>query len=296
MTTPPVCDYEGSDYQSVFWDTGERAYEDAVEDVALRRLLPKQGNLLLELGAGAGRNTSRYPMYDRVVLLDYSRTQLEQARKRLGDDPRYKYVAADIYRMPFVDGRFDGATMIRTLHHMADAEAALQQVRRVMEPGGTFILEFANKQNIKSIARYALKKQNWSPFTLEPVEFVDLNFDFHPRAVRNWLRENRFEIKRQLTVSHYRFPLFKKLIPHKLLVGMDALAQFSGDLWQLSPSVFVLTQADASGGKAAGGDLFACPHCGFGPLKEVQADIHCPKCGKTYGFEDGIYDFRVNGD
>ena len=52
--TPPVCDYEGSDYQTSFWDKGGRAYEDRTEAIALQRLLPKKGRLLLEVGAGAG--------------------------------------------------------------------------------------------------------------------------------------------------------------------------------------------------------------------------------------------------
>ncbi|HEX2697050.1 MAG TPA: class I SAM-dependent methyltransferase, partial [Anaerolineales bacterium] len=115
MTNPPVCDYEGSDYQSSFWDQGGREYEDRVEAIALKRLLPKRGRLLLELGAGAGRNTSRYFGYERIVLLDYSRTQLEQAQQRLGKSDRYVYVAADVYRLPFVDALFDAATMIRVL-------------------------------------------------------------------------------------------------------------------------------------------------------------------------------------
>ncbi len=42
-TTPPVCSYEGSDYQDSFWETGTRRYEDAVEAVALQRLLNKPG-------------------------------------------------------------------------------------------------------------------------------------------------------------------------------------------------------------------------------------------------------------
>ena len=53
--TPPVCDYEGSDYQDRFWEEGGRAYEDGAEVLALKRLLPKGGSHLLELGAGAGR-------------------------------------------------------------------------------------------------------------------------------------------------------------------------------------------------------------------------------------------------
>ena len=81
---PPICDYEGSDYQASFWEQGGREYEDRAEAVALRRLLPPAGSLLLELGAGAGRNTPRYAGFHRVVLLDFSRTQLEQAQSRLG--------------------------------------------------------------------------------------------------------------------------------------------------------------------------------------------------------------------
>ncbi|HLA07081.1 MAG TPA: class I SAM-dependent methyltransferase, partial [Anaerolineales bacterium] len=127
--TPPVCNYEGSDYQTSFWDKGGREYEDRTEAIALKQLLPKTGRLLLELGAGAGRNTPRYLGFDRIVLLDYSRTQLEQAQRRLGTTEKYIYVAADVYRLPFVDGLFDTATMIRVLHHMADAPKALGQVR-----------------------------------------------------------------------------------------------------------------------------------------------------------------------
>ena len=88
---PPVCDYEGSDYQASFWDEGGRDYEDQVEVVALRRLLPEAGDILLEIGAGAGRNTPRYQGFKRVVLLDYSRTQLKQAQKRLGQGERYTF-------------------------------------------------------------------------------------------------------------------------------------------------------------------------------------------------------------
>ena len=62
------------------------------------------------MGAGAGRNTPRYAGFEQVVLLDYSRTQLRQAQERLGDSPRYIYVAADAYRLPFAPGLFDAAT------------------------------------------------------------------------------------------------------------------------------------------------------------------------------------------
>ena len=297
QNTPPVCNYEGSDYQTSFWDKGGREYEDRTEAIALKRLLPPNGRFMLELGAGAGRYTPRYLGFDRIVLLDYSRTQLDQAQARLGKSDKYIYVAADAYRLPFVDGLFDGATMIRTLHHMADAPKALEQVKNVLGSGGTFILEFANKLNLKAIFRYLLGKQKWSPFTLEPVEFVELNFDFHPKAVQNWLKEIGFSIERILTLSHFRVGFLKRIVPTGILIFFDSIFQWTGAWWQLTPSVFV----KAVGAKQAGGsekrelsvlEFFKCPDCGHSPLIDKSDHLECSSCKKKWEFRDGIYDFR----
>lgn len=290
-TTPPVCNYEGSDYQTSFWDQANRGYEDGAEETALKRMLPESGQWMLELGAGAGRNTHRYSGYEKIVVLDYSHTQLEQAQKRLGSSDRYIFVAADIYRLPFVDGLFDGATMIRTLHHMANAPLALKQVERVMQKDGTFILEFASKLNLKAIARWMLFLQKWNPFSLEPVEFTQLNFDFHPAAVRNWLSNSGFEIERTLTVSHLRSPIFKKLIPLKLMIQMDALFSLTGNLWQLTPSVFMKNRAINEKPTPVG--FFQCPACQSSSLTEAGEVVICNQCHHTYSRAGGIYDFRL---
>ena len=301
MTTPPVCDYEGSDYQTSFWDKGGREYEDRTEAIALKRLLPKSGHLLLELGAGAGRNTPRYLGFDRIVLLDYSRTQLEQAQQRLGKSDKYIYVAADVYRLPFVEGLFDAATMIRILHHMADARKALDQVKNVLGLDGVFILEFANKLHLKAIFRYLLGRQKWSPFTLEPVEFVKLNFDFHPKAVKNWLKDLGFKIEKTLTLSHFRIGLLKRLVPTGVLVFLDSLSQWTGAFWQLSPSVFMkVVRRDGIPPHKQDNILlyFKCPDCGHSPLSEKKDCLECSNCQKKWGFKDGIFDFRepvING-
>jgi ubiquinone/menaquinone biosynthesis C-methylase UbiE len=295
--TPPVCNYEGSDYQSSFWDKGGREYEDRTEAIALKRLLPKSGRLMLELGAGAGRNTPRYLGFDRIVLLDYSRTQLEQAQQRLGSSEKYIYVAADAYRLPFVDGLFDAATMIRVLHHMADAPKALGQVKNVLRSGGTFILEFANKLNLKAILRYLLGRQKWNPFTLEPVEFVELNFDFHPKAVQNWLKELGFSIERILALSYFRVGFLKRIVPTGILVFFDSIFQWTGVWWQYTPSVFVKAVGtnQASGGmkrELSVLEFFKCPDCSHSPLMDKKKFLECSGCKKKWEVKDGIYDFR----
>ncbi|HEY9526420.1 MAG TPA: class I SAM-dependent methyltransferase [Anaerolineales bacterium] len=297
MTTPPICDYEGSDYQASFWDQGGRQYEDRTEAIALRRLLPKSGHLLLELGAGAGRNTPRYRGFDRIVLLDYSRTQLEQAQQRLGRSDKYVYVAADVYRLPFTAGLFDVATMIRVLHHMADAPKALEQVQDALATNGVFILEYANKLNLKAILRYFLGRQKWSPFSLEPVEFVKLNFDFHPQAIRNWLEKSGFSIERTLTLSHFRVGVLKRIVPTGILVFLDSLFQWTGAWWQFSPSVFVKgVKRDAHSFPLHSPDTilasFKCPDCGHSPLTDKTEYLECSGCGKKWAVKDGIYDFR----
>jgi SAM-dependent methyltransferase len=288
----PICDYEGSDYQERFWEQGERQYEDQTEAIAIRRMLPKHGDLLLEVGAGAGRNTPRYKDFKRIVLLDYSTTQLAQAQSRLGKGQRYVYVAADAYKLPFVDGLFDGATMIRVLHHMAAAPKALAQIRQVLRPNATFLLEYANKLNMKAIARYILGRQEWSPFDRAPVEFIELNFNFHPAAVRAWLRTIGFAIQRQLTVSHFRVGWLKRNVPLSLLVGLDSLFQYTGALWQFTPSVFVGSQASGESAIAKKGTFFKCPECNGSLPEEHETYLDCPDCGARWAIENGIYNFK----
>ena len=292
---PPVCDYEGSDYQSRFWETGGREYEDRVEAIALKRLLPGHGELMLEVGAGAGRNTLRYSGYERIILLDYSRTQLKQAQERLGASDQIIYVAADIYRQPFVDGLFDSATMIRTLHHMADAPAALHQVRKALQPGATFILEYANKRNLKSMVRHALGQQQWNPYTREPVEFMPLNFDFHPRTIHEWLEAEGFTVEKVLTVSHFRINFLKRLIPPGILAWFDSLLQWTGGIAQFSPSVFIKARVTGEHISSIPTDpvsYFKCPDCGHSPLTKQGDRLVCRSCQHSWMVIDGIYDFR----
>jgi SAM-dependent methyltransferase len=290
---PAICDYEGSDYQQSFWERGGRAYEDGAEAIALRRLLPPSGGRLLEVGAGAGRNTLRYEGFAEVTLLDYSRSQLEQARRRLGDAPRYRYVVADVYRMPFGPGAFEAATMIRTLHHMADPPAALRRVRQSLSGGAVFVLEFANKRNLKAIARWLLRRQTWSPFGPEPVEFARLNYDFHPSKVDEWLAGARFHVEQRLPVSHLRLGWLKRNVPLGLLLGAESVLQRLGGAWLYTPSIFVQARASREPDGATAEAFWRCPACDSLEVDEDEAGVFCRSCDRRWAKTDGIYDFRL---
>lgn len=291
---PPVCDYEGSDYRTRFWEGQGREYEDQVERIALHRLMPATGKTLIEIGAGFGRLADEYVGYEKVVLFDYSRSLLREAQAHWGHDPRFLYVAGNWYNMPFVNGLFSTMVQIRTLHHAADAPALFTELARVAAPNGDYVLEFANKQNLKAILRYWAKRQTWSPFAREPIEFVALNFDFHPRWIRQQLLQAHFTPGQMLTVSHYRFGPFKRWVFTPLLVGLDSAAQWTGNWWQLSPSVFVHNRHPADGQTAVSNTFFACPSCKT-PLSTVEnGRLACPNptCQHQWRVEDGLYDFK----
>jgi SAM-dependent methyltransferase len=287
-----ICDYEETDYRAEFWEGRGREYEDRVERIAIQRLLPPHGERLLEAGAGFGRLTDLYAGFGQVVLVDYSRSQLEQARERFGLGGRHVYVAADVYHLPFAPGLFDAATLVRTLHHLERPVEALGQVRQAMCLGGVFVLEYANKRNLKAIGRWLLGKQVWNPFARQPIEFAELHFDFHPAYVQDALRQAGFRPGRRLTVSHYRLDLLKRNLPTRLLVWLDSIAQLTGDMWQLSPSVFVRAEAVGDDLRPPQGVMFRCPACGCLTLLDRGEMLMCADCGRKWAIRDGIFDFR----
>jgi SAM-dependent methyltransferase len=291
---PPVCDYEGSDYRTRFWEEGGRDYEDQAERVALRRFLPPTGDTLLDVGAGFGRLADEYGGYRRVVLFDYSRSLLREAQAHLGDDPRFLFVAGNWYSLPFVDGLFETLVQVRTLHHAADAPSLFRELGRASRPEATYVLEFASKRNLKAMLRYAARRQSWSPYDPEPVEFVDLNYDFHPDWIGEQLSAAGFAPGPRLTVSHFRFAPIKRLVPTGLLVSLDSLAQRTGDWWQLTPSVFVRSRYTTAATAAPPGAFFACPSCGEPLGQPVDGLLVCPgaACGARWSVTDNLYDFK----
>jgi len=287
-----ICDYEGSDYRADFWEGRGRDYEDLAERIALRHLMPPPGGRLLDIGAGFGRLSEFYAGYDEVVLLDYSRTGLRQARDRLGRGGRIRYVTASFYEMPFAANAFDTVLMVRVMHHAEDVAALLGEAARVLRGGGHYVVEFANKRNLKAIARYLLKRQTWSPFDRAPVEFAKMNFDFHPAWMEQRLGGAGFHVKQRRTVSHFRLPLLKRLVPAPTLAALDGLCQPTGKWWQFTPSVFLQCGTDKPQGSPRAESAFRCPACGGEPLQETGDTVACAACGCQWPDDDGVYGFR----
>jgi SAM-dependent methyltransferase len=287
-----VCDYENSRYRYEFWESQERRYEDLAERTAMRALLPPTGTMLLDIGAGYGRLAPLYAGYRHVVLLDYARSQLEEAINYLGAVDRYTLIVADVYRLPFVDHLFDAVTMVRVMHHLADVRGALHEVHRVTNAQGVAVIEHANKRNWKSVARWLVRRQTWNPFDRAPVEFVEMNFDFHPVWVDEQLDAAGFTVETTRSVSHFRSATLKRLVPARWLAALDGLVQPTGRWCRLTPSVMVRARARKPATVQPAG-FFRCPACLGAELHCLDGGMVCAPCGCLWPLEGGIYDFRT---
>jgi demethylmenaquinone methyltransferase/2-methoxy-6-polyprenyl-1,4-benzoquinol methylase len=88
------------------------------------------------LRAGAGK----------VTGLDFSERMLERARRK---DARIDWVRGDMLALPFADGTFDAATVGFGVRNVADLEAGLRELRRVLKPGGRLaILEITTPRGV----------------------------------------------------------------------------------------------------------------------------------------------------
>jgi ubiquinone/menaquinone biosynthesis C-methylase UbiE len=296
----PVIDYEGSGYRTDFWEGQGREYEDAAERLALMRIMPPSGLRIAEIGAGFGRLADQYLGYEQIVLFDYSRTLLADAARHWGHDPRFVFVAGNLYELPLADNVLDTLVMVRVMHHLADVPAALRQVRRVLHGHSVAVVEYANKRNLKAMLRWAARQQAWSPLDPEPVEFVELNFDFHPGWMSDQLRASEFKIVEQYGVSHFRLPLVKDRVAPDVLARLDASLFGIGGRYPVAPSVFVQLQAPYAGARRrvstapeAVEGLFRCPVSGTASLERIEEDrLRSVDSGLIYTRREGVWDFK----
>jgi SAM-dependent methyltransferase len=91
------------------------------------------GGLILDIGCGLGRDLARLESHGlRAIGIDLSAAML--ARVAGGAAP---LAQADAARLPFRTASVDGIRIERTLQHVADPAAVLDELARVLRPGGT---------------------------------------------------------------------------------------------------------------------------------------------------------------
>ncbi|GAB7388168.1 class I SAM-dependent methyltransferase [Bacillaceae bacterium] len=98
---------------------------------------------VLDVATGGGHVANALaPMAAKVTALDLTRDMLEAARRFIEGNghQNVEYVQGDAERMPFGDRTFDLVTCRIAPHHFPDVERFIEEVYRVLKPGGRFLL------------------------------------------------------------------------------------------------------------------------------------------------------------
>ena len=94
--------------------------------------------LLLDIGGGTGRVSSGLSQYVRkIIVLDESIEMLAEAVKK----PGLSGLMARAEKLPIEGNTVNFIIMIDAFHHLRDQLTTLEEVVRVLKPGGKIIIE-----------------------------------------------------------------------------------------------------------------------------------------------------------
>jgi demethylmenaquinone methyltransferase/2-methoxy-6-polyprenyl-1,4-benzoquinol methylase len=119
---------------------------------AFADVLSRPGARALDLCCGTGDMAfalRRRGKQAEITGADFSHTMLALAAKKSSPEQRMKWVEADALELPFPDASFDLVTSAFGFRNLADYDAGLREIRRVLRPGGQFgILEFSEPKGM----------------------------------------------------------------------------------------------------------------------------------------------------
>lgn len=147
------------------WDKFWRSAE-SVEDVysndgrvteQLTRVADPSGKLVLEVGAGTGRDGVLLARLGaEVVSLDYSRESLELVKESLSSEEKLYLCCADAFSCPFRDDTFDIVFHQGLLEHFRNPEDLIAENVRVLKPGGILLVDVPQRYHYYTLIKHIL--------------------------------------------------------------------------------------------------------------------------------------------
>ena len=143
----------------------ERYYDRAVPRM-LELLGAKPGDTVLDAGCGPGVHSIRSAKAGlKVKAIDISETMLAEARRRVeraGVAGSVEFAREDLTRLSFSDGEFRHVFSWGVIIHIREIERALDELVRVVAPGGRLALYLTNDSawdhGLEDLARFLTRK------------------------------------------------------------------------------------------------------------------------------------------
>ena len=98
---------------------------------------------VLDAGCGTGHTALTFaPHVAQVIAVDFTQGMLDQGRQLAAERglDNIEFRLADVEKLDFADAEFDLIVSRYSAHHWPHPQQALQTFRRILKPGGQFIL------------------------------------------------------------------------------------------------------------------------------------------------------------
>jgi ubiquinone/menaquinone biosynthesis C-methylase UbiE len=152
-----------------------------MNQLTLELLALEPDDHVIEIGFGGGDLINRMAAIvtrGHIAGVDFSPEMVDVCEKRFAAlirDGRLELGCASVERLPYPDERFTKACTVNTIYFWPDPLRALQELQRVLPPGGRLVVCFN------------------PPETLQKVPFTKYGFSFYePERVRQLLAEAGF--------------------------------------------------------------------------------------------------------
>lgn len=170
-------------------------FEDYAADLVSRVAVPADG-AVLETACGTGVVTRRLlthlPGDARLTATDLNEAMIDEARLRVGADPRLTYRQADATALPFADGSFDAVVCQFGVMFLPDKAAGYDEAARVLKPGGQLHFNVWDSLERNGHARVAHETLA-ELFPDDPPRFLELPYGHHDLyGIKNALLEAGF--------------------------------------------------------------------------------------------------------
>ena len=162
----------------------------------LTRMQQIPASSVLDLGCGNGNVICLLKKHvnARYYGLDLSEKMIEEAGKRLGGD--VELTVGDAEKLPYEDNSFDVVICNASFHHYPSPEKAVNEIRRVLKPGGTLILgdPTAPFRLLVKILNWGMKFSNSGDARI-----------WHKSEIIKLFRQNGFRVEKWKYVNHETF-------------------------------------------------------------------------------------------
>ena len=152
--------------------------QDKIEAKRLRRLssLPK-GKNVLEIGCGNGTGTKliiKYFIPKKIYATDLDERMVELAIKK-NTNPNTHFEIGDASNLKYENNQFDAIFNFGIIHHIPNWKDCLEELKRVLKPGGELIIEDLSIETFKTLTGRILKKITKHPYNemYRMDEFID---------------------------------------------------------------------------------------------------------------------------